>query len=165
MASVFISQWDAVVVSKVPTTLINTPGIAIARCTCRAYCDLLVLRRYWRGKDADGRRQRLLLASTGTTVRKVTEVVYSKATAAPLTVNAMPEKTRLVFAAHGEVVASMLGNGSDCESALADFSKVGVDIDALAAQRQNDGADSFIKSWNELIEATKSRSNAAPRRP
>ena len=37
-------------------------------------------------------------------------------------------------------------------------SKAGIDIDALAAQLQDEGAKSFVKSWDELmgVIATKS---------
>ena len=42
-------------------------------------------------------------------------------------------------------------DGGDCEDALAQFAKAGVDVDALAAQLQDDAAKSFVKSWNELM--------------
>jgi transaldolase len=34
---------------------------------------------------------------------------------------------------------------------LASFAKAGVDIDALAARLQDEGAASFVKSWNDLM--------------
>jgi len=42
-------------------------------------------------------------------------------------------------------------DGGDCEAVLAEVAKAGVDIDALAKKLQDDGADSFVKSWNELL--------------
>ena len=42
-------------------------------------------------------------------------------------------------------------DGGDCEEVLAQFSKAGINIDALAAQLQDEGAKSFAKSWNELM--------------
>ena len=34
---------------------------------------------------------------------------------------------------------------------LAQFAKAGIDIDALAAQLQDEGAKSFVKSWDDLM--------------
>ncbi len=74
-----------------------------------------------------------------------------KALAAPFTVNTMPEGTLKAFADHGEVGAALAPDGGDCETVLASFAKAGVDIDALAAQLQDEGASSFVKSWNDLM--------------
>jgi transaldolase len=48
----------------------------------------------------------------------------------------------------------------DCEEVLAAFGKAGVDIDAFAAQLQNEGANSFVSSWNELMDVIAARSAA-----
>ena len=42
-------------------------------------------------------------------------------------------------------------DGGDCETVLASFAKAGIDIDALAARLQDEGASSFVKSWNDLM--------------
>src|SRR6185312_2938591 len=47
VASIFISRWDAAVMSRVPETLRNRLGIAIAKRTYQAYCSLLSSER-WR---------------------------------------------------------------------------------------------------------------------
>jgi transaldolase len=62
----------------------------------------------------------------------------------------MPEGTLTAFADHGEVGGVLDADGGDCETVLASFAKAGVDIDALAARLQDEGAASFVKSWNEL---------------
>jgi transaldolase len=41
---------------------------------------------------------------------------------------------------------------------LAQFAKAGIDIDALATQLQDDGAKSFVKSWNNLMEVLAAKS-------
>ena len=158
VASVFISRWDAAVAGKVPAPLTNTLGIAMARRTYKAYCDLVASPRYRRVMNAGGRPQRLLLASTGTKDPKASDVIYIKALAAPFTVNTMPEATLLAFADHGDVGDLTPADGGDCETVLENFAKAGIDIEALAERLQNEGADSFVKSWNELmgVIATKS---------
>ncbi|WP_407179824.1 transaldolase family protein [Bradyrhizobium sp. STM 3562] len=98
-----------------------------------------------------GRPQRLLWASTGTKDPAASDVLYIKALAAPLTVNTMPEGTVKALADHGEVGEMLAADGGDAEEVLSQFAKAGVDVDALAATLQDDGAKSFVKSWNELL--------------
>ena len=45
------------------------------------------------------------------------------------------------------------------DEVLAKFAKAGIDIGALAAQLQDEGAESFVKSWNDLIKCIASKSN------
>ena len=71
----------------------------------------------------------------------------------------MPEETLLAFADHGEVDRVLPVDGGDAEEILAGFAKVGVDDAALAAQLQREGAQSFGKSWNELMDSIASKSN------
>jgi len=151
VASLFVSRWDVAVSGKVPSELTNRLGIAIARRTYKAYLELLTSPRFQRAFNAGARPQRLLWASTGTKDPKADDTLYVKALAAPLTINTMPEGTLKAFGEHGKIVASMPADGGDCEAVLASFIKAGVDIDALAARLQDEGAASFTKSWDELM--------------
>jgi transaldolase len=160
VASVFISRWDVAVAGNVPAPLTNTLGIAIAQRTYKAYCEFITTNRYKRVLNAGGRPQRLLLASTGTKDPKASDILYIKALAAPLTVNTMPEGTLKAFADHGEVGAVMPADGGDCETIIAAHAKAGVDVDALAARLQDEGAKAFVKSWNELLGVIASKSQA-----
>jgi transaldolase len=63
----------------------------------------------------------------------------------------MPEGTLKAFADHGEIGPMLPADGGDCEDVLAQFAKAGIDIDALARKLQDDGAESFVKSLNELM--------------
>ena len=164
VASVFISRWDAAVMGKVPEALRNRLGIAIAERTYKAYRELLDSPRWQRVYNAGARPQRLLWASTGTKDPKASDVLYIKALAAPFTVNTMPEGTLKALADHGEIGPILPADGGDCEEVLARFAKAGIDVDALAAQLQDEGAKSFVKSWNELMAVIASKS-AALRRP
>ena len=103
VASVFISRWDAAVMGKVPESLRDRLGIAIAKRTYKAYQRLLASPRWQRAYNAGARPQRLLWASTGTKDPKASDVLYIKALAAPFTVNTMPEGTLKALADHGEI--------------------------------------------------------------
>src|SRR6266481_1827722 len=151
VASVFISRWDAAVAGKVPATLNNQLGIAISRRTYKAYLSLLGSSRWQRAYNHGAVPQRLLWASTGTKDPKAPDTLYIKTLAAPFTVNTMPETTLKAFADHGEIGSSMPLDGGDCETVLAQFGRAGVNVDSLAAQLQDEGAKSFVKSWNDLL--------------
>jgi transaldolase len=151
VASVFISRWDTAVAGKVPDQLQNKLGIAIAKRTFKAYRDLLNSDRWQRACNFGACPQRLLWASTGTKDPKASDILYVKALAAPFTVNTMPEATLKAFGDHGEVGGALRADGGDAEEVLAQFAKAGVDLDALAAQLQDEGAKSFVKSWDELM--------------
>jgi transaldolase len=158
VASVFVSRWDAAVAGKVPATLNNKLGIAIAKRTYKAARDLLGSPRWQRIYNAGARPQRLLWASTGTKDPQASDVLYIKALAAPFTVNTMPEGTLKALADHGELSDIMSADGGDCEAILAQFAKAAIDVDALAARLQDEGARSFVNSWNELMGVIASKS-------
>jgi len=160
VASVFVSRWDAAVASKVPEALRNRLGIAVGMRTYRAYRELLASPRWQRVFNAGGRPQRLLWASTGTKDPKASNILYVKALAAPFTVDTMPEGTLKALAEYTELGPALPADGGDCEEVLAQFAKAGIDIDALAAQLQDEGAKSFVQSWNELMQVIASKSAA-----
>lgn len=163
VASMFISRWDAAVAGKVPKTLNNRLGIAIAGRIYQAYLELLNTPRSQRAYNAGARPQRLLWASTGTKDPQASDILYIKALASPFTVNTMPEATLKALADHGEIGPVMAADGGDCEKALAEFAKAGINVDALAVQLQDEGAKSFVKSWNELLAVIASKSDSLKR--
>lgn len=151
VASLFISRWDVAVAENVPDALRDQLGIAVAKRTYKAYRELLGSPRWMRAYNAGARPQRLLWASTGTKDPKALDILYIKSLAAPFTVNTMPDGTLKAFADHGEVGEMMPADGGDCEEVLARFEEAGIGIDALAARLQDEGAKSFVKSWNDLM--------------
>jgi transaldolase len=157
VASLFISRWDVAVAGKVPDKLNGKLGVAIAQQVYAAYRVLLNDPRWQRIFNLGARPQRLLMASTGTKDPKLQDTFYVQSLAAPLTVNTMPDATLKAFADHGEVGPPLAADGGDCETVLAEFGEAGIDTIALAAQLQDEGAKSFVKSWNELLECVKTK--------
>jgi transaldolase len=158
VASIFISRWDVAVTGKVPQALNDRLGIAIAKRTYKAYLGLLNSLRWMRAYNAGARPQRLLWASTGTKDPKASDVLYVKALAAPFTVNTMPEGTLKALADHGDVGATIPADGGDSEKELARFADAKIDVHALSRQLQDEGAKSFVKSWNDLMDVISSKS-------
>jgi transaldolase len=160
VASVFVSRWDVAVASMVPEALRNQLGIAIAKRTYRAASALLSSARWQRVYNLGGRPQRLLWASTGTKDPKASEILYVEALAAPFTVNTIPEGTLKAVAVHSGLAELLPVDGGNSEEILAEFAKAGIDVDRLAAQLQDEGAESFVKSWNDLMAVISSKSTS-----
>jgi transaldolase len=160
VASVFVSRWDAAVKGNLPEVLRGQLGIAVAKRIYKASRALLSSTRWCRVYNFGARPQRLLWASTGTKDPSVPDTFYIQHLAAPFTVNTMPEATLLAFADHGTVGELLPEDGGDCEKVLAQFAKTGVDLIALAARVQEDGAKSFVASWNALLAVINSKSEA-----
>jgi len=148
------------VMNTVPEALRDQLGITIAKRIYKAYRNLLGSPRWQRIYNAGARPQRLLWASTGTKDPKASDILYVEALAAPFTVNTMPEGTLKALAEHTDLGQPLPADGGDCEEALAKFVKAGIDVDALATQLQDEGAKSFVKSWNDLLDVIKSKCTA-----
>jgi transaldolase len=151
VASVFVSRWDVAAAKKVPPALQGRLGIAMSKRIYKAYRELLASDRWLRLLNFGARSQRLLWASTGTKDPKASDVLYVKSLASPHTVNTMPENTLKALADHGEIGAMLPHDGGNAETELAEFTRAGVDIDALAEQLQREGAEAFVKSWDDLL--------------
>ena len=151
VASIFVSRWDAAVKDKVSAGFRNRLGIAIAMRTYKAYRDLLDSKRWQKLAASGARPQRLLWASTGTKDPAASDTLYLEALAAPDTINTIPEKTLLAFAAHGKVDKALPADEGYAEAVLAEFTREGVDDEALAAELQREGTAAFAKSWHDLM--------------
>jgi transaldolase len=160
VASVFMSRWDVAVAGSVPAELRNRLGLAVGQDTYRAYREVMASDRMQRLENAGARVQRLLWASTKTKDPEESDTLYVHGLAAPFTVNTMPGETLEDFFDHGEVGAPMPPDGGDCDVVFTRFADAGVDIDALAAELQSKGAESFVTSWNDLMQRVSSQGAA-----
>ena len=160
VASVFMSRWDVAVADKVPPDLKDQLGLAVGLDIYRAYRELLDSDRVKRLENSGARMQRLLWASTKTKDPDASDTLYVHGLAAPFTVNTMPDDTLENFYDHGEVGRLLPRDGGDTDALLKRFADAGVDVAALAAQLQSDGAKSFVTSWNDLIARISSQSTS-----
>jgi transaldolase len=151
VASLFVSRWDVAANETAPAQLHNRLGIAIAKRTYRAYRRVLASERWRRLAEAGAPIQRLLWASTGTKDPGASDVMYVEALIAPDTINTMPDATLLAFADHGKIEGVLAPDGDDAEAVLEQFAEAGIDLAALAERLQRQGAQSFTKSWKDLL--------------
>ncbi len=158
VASLFVSRWDVAIADKVQAELRNTLGMAVSQQAYKAYRDILESDRFQRLENLGARAQRLLFASTGTKDKTAVDTLYIDGLAAPNTINTMPEATLLAFAEHGAIGPALSRDGGDAEAMLEKHLAAGIDLTALSTQLQSEGAKSFVKSWNQLLEVIESKS-------
>ena len=160
VASVFMSRWDVAVAKQVPPDLVDTLGLAVGLDVYRAYRQLMNSDRFQVLENQGARMQRLLWASTKTKDPAASDTMYVHGLAAPFTVNTMPDDTLEAFYDHGEVGDPLPADGGDVDSLLGRFHDAGVDLGALAAKLQSDGAASFVDAWHELTGRIKTQRSA-----
>lgn len=157
VASVFISRWDVKVAKAVPEELHNQLGLAVAGSVYARYRAMLESPRMQRLMNVGARPQRLLWASTGTKDPNAPDTLYVDRLVAPLTINTLPEKTLLAVADHGKPGAAMVADDSAARAVQARFAERGLEVEDLAEALQDEGAASFVKSWNDLLDTIRQR--------
>ena len=147
-----------------PEALNNQLGIAVAKRTYKAYLDLLSSPRWMRAYNAGARPQRLLWASTGTKDPKASTILYIKALAAPFTVNTMPEGTLKALADPGGVGVDDAGGRRRLRRGAGAVRR-GQRSTSMRwrPSLQDEGAKSFVNSWNDLMGVIGSKSAALKR--
>jgi transaldolase len=113
--------------------------------------------RMQRLMNAGARPQRLPWASTGTKDPNAPDTLYVDRLVAPLTINTLPEKTLLAVADHGKPGAAMVADDSAARAVQARFAERGLEVEDLAEALQDEGAASFVKSWNDLLDTIRQR--------
>ncbi|MGW5363187.1 transaldolase [Actinopolymorpha pittospori] len=151
VASVFMSRWDAAVADQVSAQLKDQLGLAVGLDTYRAYRRFMDSDDMQRLENAGARVQRLLWASTRTKDPAASDTLYVHGLAAPFTINTMPDATLEAFHDHGRVGEMMPADGDECDLMLRRFADAGVDVGALAARLQEQGAKSFVSAWKDLL--------------
>ena len=157
VASLFVSRWDRATADTLPADLRDELGIAVAKQTYRSYRALLDSAP-WKALEARGARpQRLLFASTGTKQSTKPDTYYVEALAAQDTIDTIPQATLDAFVEHGQVGSLLSPDGGNAEAVMARIAGAGVDIAALAATLQTEGAAAFVESWDHLLQSIESK--------
>jgi transaldolase len=160
VASLFISRWDGATAKVLPPELANRLGIAVGERSYRAYRDLLASDRFERLCSFGAVPQRLLFASTGTKDPALSPWLYIDGLAAPNTINTMPEKTLLAFAERDRVAGTLSAGGGLADSTIFAIERAGVDVASLGRKLQENGAELFVKSWDELLAVVEAKAGA-----
>ena len=158
VASVFVSRWDVAVATKVPEALRDQLGIAIAKRTYKAYRDsarfaaLAAGVQSRRSSAASSVGQHRNQGSQGFRhpLRQGSCRAFHRQHHARGNAEGSRRSRRSWPIAAGRRWRLRRGAGGSSR-------KAGIDVDALAAQLQDEGAKSFVKSWTDLLTVIKSK--------
>jgi transaldolase/glucose-6-phosphate isomerase len=115
-------------------------------------------------QSAGARRQRPLWASTGTKNPAYSDVLYIEELIGPETVSTMPDQTIAAFRDHGEVAETINLGLDQAHQLVAELSMVGIDLDQVGEQLQQEGVAAFEKSFDDLLDTIEKKVEAVARR-
>ncbi len=109
-------------------------------------------------KAQGARVQRPLWASTGTKNPKYRDVVYVEELIGPDTVNTVPPQTLAAFLDHGQVrPGSLEENVAEAEQTLAGLEALGISMNAVTDELEQEGVKSFADAFTALPERDRGR--------
>ncbi len=174
VASFFVSRVDALI-DKLLDEKIKTAtpeqqallkeaqgkaAIANAKVAYQSYERLFATPRFAKLREAGAHAQRLLWASTGVKNPNYSDVLYIDTLIGPDTVNTIPPATYKAFKEHGKAASTLQEGITDAHASIALLAKLGIDMDAVTQQLEDEGVESFINSFKTLLGAIEAKAAA-----
>jgi transaldolase len=109
--------------------------------------------RFARLREKGAHVQRPLWASTSTKNPEYRDVIYVEELIGPDTVNTMPLKTLQAFADHGIARRTVDEDVERARAELAALAELGIDLDRVTAQVQEEGVEKFVTPFRSLLQS------------
>jgi len=138
-------------------------AIASAKMAYQSYKELFGSIRFNGLVDAGARVQRLLWASTGNKNPDYADVKYVEALIGAETVNTVPVQALDAYRDHGEPKARLESGVDEAAVTLSRLRALGIGIDGLAQQLEDEGAAKFGQLFDKLMESLAQRAQAIAR--
>jgi transaldolase len=135
-------------------------AVANAQLAYAKFLEIFESDRFEPLRAAGAQVQRPLWASTGTKNSAYSDVLYIETLIGPDTVNTMPEKTLYAFIDHGKVERTVDRDFEGAKGVIDDLANAGVDLRAVTAQLENEGIESFSKSFDALLAGVEGKRSA-----
>ncbi len=159
VASFFVSRVDSAVDARLDelgtpeaASLRGSIAIANARLAYEVFEEYTAGPRWQALAAAGAQPQRPLWASTGVKDAAYADTRYVDELVAPGVVNTMPGGTLEAVADHGHVTGDTVTTAyDDARERLARLAALGVDLDAVTSELEDQGVAKFDASWSELV--------------
>ena len=164
VASTFVSRIDSAVdaqleslaasrpdAAKEAQALLGQAAVANSKAVYRIFEDIFGGERFQRLAARGARRQRPLWASTSTKNPEYPPTLYVDELIGPDTVNTMPENTMTAFRDQGEVQETVRADQDFWNEVLERLKRLGIDLDAVMMQLEDEGVQKFVDSYDELL--------------
>jgi len=159
VASLFLSRVDTLVDQRLTAIgseealgLQGKAAVAMAKSAYAVYQETFHGQGFAGLRQAGGRPQYLLWASTSTKNPAYDDLLYVQPLIGPETINTMPEATLKLFREHGRLQCT-LGDGlAEARATMARLQALGIDMDGeIAATLQREGLQLFADSFEEML--------------
>jgi transaldolase len=158
VASFFLSRIDTLVDPRLDTlataeahALRGRAAIACARLARQEFRAMLATPRWRRLAGSGARPQRLLWASTSTKDASYSDTKYVEALIGPDTVNTLTPETLAAYRDHGRPAIRIDEALDEAEEIPERLAAIGVDLETVARQLEQDGIDKFIAPYDRAI--------------
>jgi transaldolase len=133
-------------------------AIASAKMAYQIYKEIFASQRFGKLAAHGARVQRLLWASTSTKNPNYRDVKYVEALIGPDTVNTAPMETIDAYRDHGKPDARLEQGVEEARRVLGGLAELGINIDTVTQQLEDEGVDKFNKPFDKLMETLAQRS-------
>jgi len=160
VASFFLSRIDTLVDNKLDALLTEgQTAIASARLAYQEYKRLFSGDRWERLAAVGARTQRLLWASTSTKDPAYSDIKYVEALIGAETINTLPMETLAAYRDHGDPTPRLEHDITTARATLDGLADLGLELDALTEQLEQEGVQKFTAAYTTLIENLNQRIN------
>lgn len=132
-------------------------AIASAKIAYRLFLDLVQSERFQKLKIKNAQAQRLLWASTSSKNPTYSDVKYIEALIGAETVNTVPLETVTAYHDHGDPKSRLFDGLAEAEAIFQHLSTLGIDMEQLTVQLENEGVEKFKQSFNQLMAVLEKR--------
>ncbi len=171
VASFFLSRIDKVVdpmiekiinydnkKKKIAEEALGEVAISSAKVAYQIYKEVFGSVQFKKLEENGARSQRLLWASTSNKNPVYSDVKYIEALIGANTVNTVPPRTINAYRNHGNPKLTLEKNIRIAKRVLANLPKLGIDIDKITQQLEDEGISKFNKPFDKLMEALSKKS-------
>ncbi|PKY12116.1 transaldolase [Acidithiobacillus marinus] len=158
VASLFLSRVDTLVdqqLEKIGTTealaLRGRAAVALAKVAYSIYQETFHGEGFAEQTKAGGRPQYLLWASTSTKNPAYSDLLYVEPLMGPETINTLPDETLNKLRDHGQIANRIMEGMDAARTTMNQLESLGIHMDQIAAQLQEEGLAAFAKSFEEML--------------
>ncbi len=136
-------------------------AIASAKVAYSIYRKIFYSDRFRALAARGARTQRLLWASTSTKNPAYSDLKYVEPLIGPETINTLPLETITAYRNHGRPADRLAEELDEARAALTALSRLGIDIDRVTQQLEDEGVEKFIQPFDRLMETIRAARAAA----
>jgi transaldolase/glucose-6-phosphate isomerase len=143
--------------AETAANLLGKVAIASAKIAYQIYKEIFRSERFSRLTEQGARPQRLLWASTSTKNPNYSDVKYVEDLIGPETVNTLTQETLHAYRDHGNPASRIEDGLEEAHQVFRQLTKVGIDIDRVTQQLEDEGVEKFNKPFDSLMETLKTK--------